>query len=201
MATTTTPTTPQTLLEAINELLRCVRIRPVHSLQAADNDADAAGAKKAIDDVAREVLLRGWEFNTEYGYVLLPDLDGTIPFPSNALKVTKAKYVCDDRALRTRGRKLYDNEKHTFNIGESAKVDMVIGLPFEDFPDPIKAWVVALAGLRWARPKMPSGAVFQYTQEYAKDAEMAALQYEVDELGTQTLKDTSPHFAAWARRR
>jgi hypothetical protein len=200
MVTTTTPTTPQTFLEAINMLLREVRIKPIHSLQAAENDTDAAGAKKALDDVAREVLTRGWQFNTNFGLVLLPDTDGTVPLPNNALKVTKVKYTSDDRRLYVRGRKIYDNRNNTFTLNASVTVDCVIGLPFEDFPEPIKAWVVALAASRWCRSKLPSGAVFQYTAEFLNKCEQDALEYEVEELGTETLKDTSPHFGYMGRR-
>lgn len=200
MATTSTPTTPQTLLQAINELLREVRISAVMSLQAAENDKDASGAKKALDDAALEVLARGWEFNTEREYVLDPNEDGTIPLPANCLKCTTAKYLGGTR-LFVRARKLYDNRKHTFIIGQAATVDMIIALPFEDMPDGVKRLVVATAANRWCRSKLPSGGVFTYTAEFVQDALMGALQDEVDELGDETLKDTSPHFAKWGRGR
>ncbi len=201
MVAATTLTTPSTMLEAINTLMRMARLSAVQTMDGVGRSVDASGAKSALDDVSREVLGRGWQFNTEREYVLMPDTDGLIYLPVNAIKATRAKYQYSQRRLYVRGRKLYDNEKHTFAIGEEALVDMVVALPFEDLPEAIKRLVVATAAYRWCIPKLPSGTTFQITQSFLQDCLIRAEQDEVDELSDETLKDTSPHFARMARRR
>jgi phage gp36-like protein len=172
------------------------------SLDAASQNRDASGALKALDDAAREIQGRGWEFNTERGYTLSPDVGtGVVQLPTNCIRTLGAyKTSSGGQRLFVRQRKFYDNKAHTFNIGAPVYTDMVVALPYEDLPENIKTYVVAMAAYRWCRPKLPSGAVFQYTEQYLADAESRALQAEWDDLGQPTLKETSPHFARFARR-
>jgi hypothetical protein len=198
MATTSTPTTPKTLLEAVNSLLLAIRISSVMSLNAADLNVDAAGAKEALDNAAREIQLRGYEYNTDKGYNIDPaPTTGEIILPSNTLKVRSIR--CNNRRLVKRGLKLYDNKKHTFSIGETVSVDLVVALPFEDLPESFKLYVTALAANRWCIPKLPSQTTFQYTQTFVQAAQMAA-EEEDAEMADETVLDTSPHFAAMRRR-
>ncbi|MGV1835230.1 hypothetical protein ACQZ6C_10750 [Rhizobium rhizogenes] len=197
MATTTTPTTPRTLLDAINSLLSAVRISPVMSVLASDTNGDVSSAKTALDDAARETLLRGYEFNTEYAYRIDPAADGTVTLPNNTLKLRAVR--CNSRRLVKRGLRLYDNVKHTFTIGETVEADVVLALAFEDMPESFKLYVTALAARRWCLPKLPSSATFQYTQEFLQAA-LSAAEEEDSEGADNTLPDTSPHFAAMRRR-
>jgi hypothetical protein len=59
MAIDTTPTTPTTLLDAVNILLEAARVSGVDSLDQINLNEDAATAKTALDDVTREVLRYG----------------------------------------------------------------------------------------------------------------------------------------------
>lgn len=201
MQTTSTMTTPQSLLEAVNELLRLARVGRIQSLSGTETSVDASGAKTALDSVVREVLLRGWEFNTERGTTLLPDNQGIINLPLNALRVYRAKYQSSDQRLFVRKRQLYDNKKHTFIIGEPAIVDMLVVLSFEELPEEIKLLVTATAAFRWCPTKLPSGTTFTITDKFLNDCELRAMQAEVDDLAEEDLKQTSPHFAFMARRR
>jgi len=198
MPSTSTPTTPQTLLEAVNALLQAIRVSGVMSLAATDTNQDASDAKQALDNAAREIQLKGWEFNTEYDYVIDPTETGEINLPNNCLKVRIGRNEAGNRLVR-RGNRLYDNLKHTYSIGQSVTVEMVIALPFEDLTEPFKRWVTGLAARRFCIPKLPSGATFEYTREYLEEAETAAK--EEDLAGSDvTLKETSPHFAQMGRR-
>lgn len=200
MSSTSTPTTPADLLEAVNELLQAIRVSGVMSLTASDTNQDAADAKKALDNASREVQLRGWEFNTEYDYVVDPAPDGTVTLPVNCLKFRRAR---TESGVRLVGRgqpiRLYDNTKHTYTIGTSVTVEMVIALPFEDLGASFRKYVTALAARRFCIPKLPSGATFAYTDEFLQAAEAEALQADT-QAEDGDLKQTSPHFAAMGRR-
>ena len=197
MAIPTTITTPRTLLEAVNALLGAIRVSGVMSLNAADLNEDAASAKQALDATAREVQLRGWEFNTEVGIVLDPSPTGEVVLPQNALKARNIR--CSQKRLTKRGLKLYDAEKHTFKIGVSVKLDIVVALEFDDMPESIKLYVTALAARRWCIPRMPTGSTFQYTEEVL-NAAYAAAEEEDHETSDADLATTSPHFAKMRRR-
>lgn len=197
MASTTTPTTPRSLLEAVNALLRAVRLSAVMSLAAADLNADAAGAKAALDDAVRETLLRGYEFNTDYGLKIDPTPAGEIVLPLNTLKV-RAIRPSTERLVR-RGGRLYDNRRRTYAIGKTVELDLVVALEFDELPESFKLYVTALAARRWCIPKLPAQATFQYTEEMLR-ASLALAEQEDAEGADSTLPDTSPHFAAMRRR-
>lgn len=202
MSSSSTPTTPKTLLDAVNALLLSARISNVMSLNAGDLNEDASGAKATLDDVCREVQQRGYEFNTEWGYSIDPSPDdGSITLPSNTLKVREVRCSQGTRRLVQRGLQLYDNRKgyHTFAIGETVEADLVVALPYEDLPEAFKLLVTATAARRWALPKLPSQATFTYTAEMLEAARSLA-EEDDSETADATLLDTSPHFAYQRRR-
>lgn len=201
MATTSTPTTPQTLLEAVNELLQAIRISGVMSLNAADLKQDAADAKQALDNASREVQALGWDFNSEDDYTLDPDpTTGDVTIPGNAVKVKKSRCIWStSKKLVQRGSRLYDKTNHTYNVGESVKVDIVLCLPFEELNADFRLYVTAMAAQKFCKPKLPSGATFRYTDEFLSAARSAAETSDV-ESRSGDLAETSPHFARMRRR-
>lgn len=198
MATTTTPTTPKTLLDAVNELLTAIRMAPVMSLSASDLNEAASSARVALDAAAVEVQAQGWEFNTERTATIDPEVTGEIVLPSNTLKVRSARCSYGTRLVQ-RGDKLYDPVKRTFSIGEPVQVDIVLALAFEDLSQSFRQWITALAARRFCVPQMPSGATFQYTEDYLVGAQAAA-ELEDATVRDDDLKATSPHFSKMGRR-
>lgn len=119
-----------TKLEVINHVLNTVGEDPVSS--PTSNHPSAAAARVTIDRLSKELQIRGWWFNKEYALTLLPNGDGHIILPSNTLKAI----ITDPQATFVwRGSKLYDPVNHTFNIGESVTIDIVVQLELEDMPE------------------------------------------------------------------
>lgn len=198
MATTTTPTVPKTLLEAVNELLRAIRKASVMSLSASDRNEAASGAKQALDAASVEVQTLGWEFNTVLAAVIDPTPSGEIELPSNCLKVRTARTSSGERLVQ-RGQRLYSRKNRTYNIGEAVTVDMVEALEFSELSSSFRLWVTALAAIRFCQPQLPSGATFQYTQDFL-EAARAAAELEDATVEDTPLSGTSPHFRDMARR-
>ncbi|WP_269929945.1 hypothetical protein [Aminobacter sp. HY435] len=194
----TTPTTPSTLLDAVNTLLNAIRVASVTSLATVDLNEDAAAAKKAIDDVSREVQMEGWEFNTEREVTLDPEPTGEVSLPSNTLQVTSYRYSSKNRLVPREGR-LYDPKKRTYNIGEAVKVNLVLALEFAELTPAGRFYVTAMAARRFCLPRLPVGSSFKYTEELVLGAR-SLLEQEDTALGDTDLKQTSPHFARMGRR-
>lgn len=194
----TTPTTPTTLLDAVNILLNAIRVAAVTSLTTVDLNEDAAAAKKAIDDVSREVQMEGWEFNTEREATLDPTPTGEVVLPGNTLRATSFRYSSKNRLVR-RGDRLYDPKKRTFNIGEAVKVNLVLALEFTDLSPIARFYVTAMAARRFCLPRLPVGSNFKYTEEMVVGAR-ALLEQEDTDIGDTDLNQTSPHFARMGRR-
>lgn len=119
-----------TKLEVINHVLNTVGEDPVSS--PTSNHPSAAAARVTIDRLSKELQIRGWWYNKEYDLTLLPDGDGNIILPSNTLRA-----IITDPTSRLiwRGSKLYDPVNHTFNIGTSVVIDVVVQLDMEDMPE------------------------------------------------------------------
>lgn len=193
-----TVTTPTTLLEAVNLLLLAIRVEKVMSLASAESKQDAADALLAINAASRAIQLKGWEFNTEYDFVIDPTPEGEIVLPENCVYVRKARCKEGNRLVE-RNRKLYDNRKHTFNIGEAVTTELVLCLPFEELSEAWRNYVMAQAGLTFCTSKLPSGAVFQWTSSYLDDARQQAID-EDTAVHDNDLEGSSPHFARMRRR-
>lgn len=198
MALDTTPTTPTTLLEAVNILLGAARVSEVDSLAQVNLNEDAAAAKSAIDDVTREVLRTGWEQNTTRGFVLDPDVDGSITLPLDTASAKISRGYSGNR-LVPRGGKLYDPKLRTYTIGKSVTVDLIQYLPFGDLTDAMKSYIAALAARRFAIPRLPSPSSFKYTDEMVEGF-LTALEQEDTDHDDQDISEVSPHFAKFRRR-
>tara|TARA_R100000808_G_scaffold20176_1_gene43693 strand:+ start:455 stop:1084 length:630 start_codon:yes stop_codon:yes gene_type:complete len=119
-------------LEAVNVMLSVIGEAPVNSLRSGLADAEAA--EKILDRVNKEVQTEGWHFNTRRKYTLTPTTDKVIVLPKNTLKV-----VCVDTSrdypLTQRGLRLYNFEKHTYEIKDDYDeviVDLVEELNFNN---------------------------------------------------------------------
>lgn len=195
---TTTPTVPKTLLQAVNELLLAIRASSVMSLLNEDLNEDASAAKQALDTASVETQSEAWEFNRIKEFIIDPTPGGEIELPSNTLKVTTARWASGNRLVE-RGGRLYDPVEQTFAIGDSVTVDITLALVFEELPMAARMYVTALAARRFCLPRLPTSAAFNYTAEYLKKARALLEQADADthdgDLGT-----TSPHFSKMRRR-
>lgn len=198
MAIDTTPTTPTTLLDAVNILLEAARVSGVDSLDQINRNEDAATAKTALDDVTREVLRTGWEQNTTRGFVIDPDVDGSITLPLDTASVKISRGYTGNR-LVPRGGKLYDPKLRTYTVGQSVTVDLIQYLPFEDLTDAMKSYITALAAVRFAIPRLPSPSNFKFTEEMVQGF-LAALLQEDTNHDDRDISEISPHFAKFRRR-
>lgn len=198
MALDTTPTTPTTLLEAVNILLGAARVSEVDSLAQVNLNEDAAAAKSALDDVTREVLRTGWEQNTTRGFIIDPDVDGSITLPLDTASVKISRGYTGNR-LVPRGGKLYDPKLRTYTIGKSVTVDLVQYLEFGDLTDAMKSYITALAARRFAIPRLPSPSNFKFTDEMVQGF-LTALEQEDTNHDDRDISEISPHFAKFKRR-
>ncbi|MCE9933632.1 hypothetical protein [Aeromonas salmonicida] len=130
--------TPTTELEAVNEILSSIGEAPVNSLESGMDDANMA--LQILRSVSRETQSIGWYFNREQGFVLSPDDKGEVPVPENTLRLDSGR-----KDLMLRSGKLYDSKRHTFRLGCQVKVDLVLGLNFNDMPEVARRFITLKA--------------------------------------------------------
>lgn len=135
---------PTSKLEAVNTMLSAIGESPVNSL--ASGLVDAELAESILDSTSRNVQSMGWHWNTEYNYKLSPLMDGTVLLPKNTLRCDQSpNYGNNQFDLVMRGNKIYDRKNHTFTIGESVELDIVIALDFEEMPEAARHYVTIRA--------------------------------------------------------
>lgn len=134
-----------TELEAVNTMLMSIGESPVNTL---DNPGvvDAVLAKSTLDEVNREVQSRGWHFNTERNYKLVPEAFSpfNIYVPNGTLYLDAVDPNID---VVTRGNpaRLYDKRNHTYEWASPVFVDMVVLLEFENLPQTARSYITIRA--------------------------------------------------------
>lgn len=104
-----------------------------------DPNLTAATALETLYDVSHTVQSKGYWFNEEGGWNLVPDSNGEIQVPNNAIDIT-AWGSNSRKTLAIRGRKVYNTETHMFDLSGIVNSDgkvcfrFIMLLPFEDLP-------------------------------------------------------------------
>ena len=106
------------LLDAMNTCLSGVGLSPVSDED--DSDLDAAQAKYTVERISKEIQQRGWFFNKEYNWNLVPDSNtGYVVAPSNAMSIVTDAYS-RNLPIVLRNGKLYDTINHTYDVSSLA---------------------------------------------------------------------------------
>lgn len=157
--------TPTTELEAVNECLANIGQSPVSTISG-DIGVDAEQALALVRSVTRELLSKGWYWNTDKEYKLSPNVDGDIILSDNVLWIDTSGRDADKQYV-LRGRMLYDRVNHTYNFTDDVYVDRVMGLSFDEIPESGRRYIA----LRSAR-------IFQERIEGTSDQSDISLETE-----------------------
>jgi hypothetical protein len=165
MAITPLTFTPQTQLDAVNQMLLSIGQSPVNTLTVTGLK-DVSFARLVLHNTSREVQSKGWHFNTDSEYPLTADVAGKVELPVNALAVDP----CDrtkDYVERYEGayRRFWDKDNHTFVISETVKVNIIWFYEFEQIPQTARAYIAHKAGRVFQASAVGSQILYQYTKE------------------------------------
>ncbi len=155
--------TPTTELEAVNTMLATIGEAPINSLTVSGL-ADAATAKSILNEVSRAVQNKRLSFNSEEEYPLVPDKNGYIVIPDNALFVDTSASCADVDAV-WRGGKLYDRYNHTFVFTKTLKVDITFFLAFEDMPEYARHYIAIRAARIFQARVLGAESIQKFTEE------------------------------------
>jgi hypothetical protein len=153
--------TPQTELDAVNQMLGSIGFAPVNSLDV-QGIKDVGIARLTLHNTSREVQSRGWWFNTDKCYPIAPNGTGEILRPANALSFDPT-----DKTLNyvERDGKFYDKDNRTSVIGESVECNLVWFFEFETLPQEARAYIAHKAGRVFQAQSPGSTVMYQFTKE------------------------------------
>lgn len=189
--------TPTTKLEAVNIMLSTIGESPVNSLSSGLVDAELA--ETILDATSRAVQAEGWHFNKEYKVRYTADLSGNILLPTNVLRADQSAQIDSinrgqDYDLIQRGTKMYDRKNHTYNIGKSVELDIVVQLDFAELPEVAKRYITLKSSRVFQDRVVGSGTLHGFNQEDEATAYFELKEFEGD-VGDYTIFD-SPDVAA-----
>lgn len=141
-------TVPMTELQAVNEILMSIREAPITSISdAAEQSGDATLALDRLRNTTRDVLARGWTFNTDLEYPLIPQPStGEIFLPAGTVSADFCDQTYTHRGrFVIRGNRVYDRRDNTFNIGQTLRADIAVLLPFDDLPSPFRDLIAKIS--------------------------------------------------------
>ena len=120
-------------LDVVNEMLSTLGEAPLNELD--DEHPLVPAARRIIRIASYRIQAEAWWFNQEH-VTLGNDPDtGEVLAPADAIRVDPK-----DRNwhLVQRGRRLYDPENATYNIGEPVPSVLVRNIPFDDLPPTVQ---------------------------------------------------------------
>ena len=147
MTSVITSIVPATELEAVNTMLSTIGESPVSSLD--DTGVDVTIAKNILREVTRQVEMRGWHFNKDIQKELTASEAGEFTLPNSTLWAEVSNISGQNSYLHytVRDNKLYDPKNQTteFTNISTIKMDIVVGLDYDDLPGPAREYILLCA--------------------------------------------------------
>jgi hypothetical protein len=123
-----------TELEAVNTMLSAVGSSPVSDLN--NPGAEVAIAKNILTETRREILSRGWAFNSDRKMEVAVPSSGEYIVAENIMRIDGSDGYNGNLDLVQRAGKLYDRKNHTFTLTETTlTVDVIYSLNWTDCPE------------------------------------------------------------------
>jgi len=175
-----TVTTPTSELEAVNILLQAIGESPISDLSDG-SVVDAVLAKQILSEVSRAVQVRGYHFNTELKFPLVPSVyEKEVAVPTNCLRVVTV-YPTDGIDAVHRGSRLYNRTTHSYQFESTVYVDMVVLLPFDELPESARYYITVRAARVFQARTVGSEVLYKFT---AQDESMAKAAFTKAEGAT-----------------
>lgn len=151
-----------TELSAVNTMLEVIGETPIDSLTDL-LPVDAATARNILEETSRDVQSKGWNFNREFGYPLVPDSrTGEITIPETFVHIE-----LEGRDAVIRGARLYDRKNHSYKFDpkQRCKADIIIILPFEELPEQARHYITIRAARIFQSRAIGSDTLHGFAQE------------------------------------
>ena len=165
------PSVPLTKLDAVNLMLASIGQAPVNTLNVTGL-RDVSIAELALDNTTREVLSRGWSFNSDEGYELTPNEQGQLLVPNGALEVDVTDQTVEAVVRSNAGTlMLWDKENHSFTtFTVPVKCNIVWGFEFADLPQSARGYIATRAARIFQSQVIGSEVLFKFTEQHEFEA-------------------------------
>ncbi len=168
---------PETELGALNSMLLSIGRSPVNTTSVPGVNA-VSNAMTILYQVVREVQGRRWWFNWDTKYPIVPDVNGNIIIPNDAIQFAPSRqwrnYV-ERYNPAVSAMCLWDMDDQTFNLttylqNGSLLCDIQWCFAFEQVPQVARVYMARRAGRIFQTSAVGSQLIYQFTKEMELDA-------------------------------
>lgn len=159
-------------LSMINDSLLAIGEAPFMEGTVVDTipiGTDGETAKRLIRSTMIEVQSRGWYFNTDYDYVLTPDINGFITLPPNVLRTDFGNTSNANRFL-TKNNGIYDVANQTFIIEGDIMCDIVWLVDYTNLPPEAYEYISLRSARKFQQKVIGALETDQFTMRDEQDA-------------------------------
>ena len=190
-----------TKLEAVNIMLNTIGESSTTTLSGT-LPFEVAVAETTLDEVAKEMQMDSYVFNTEYGVVLLPVTNAStgltkIPVTTNYLRIENT-YDYEEYTIRQGF--LYSMREKTDLISSQVTVDVIYALDFIDLPEAAKRYCNIRAARVYADRLVGSKDIRAFSQMDEFEAKSKLMNYEAGVDNVNMLRDNRDTFSVINRR-
>lgn len=183
-----------TELEAINTLLSVIGEAPIDSLSdiTVNEITDSALARKALNEVSRDVQSEGWTWNTDRSVQLNRDSANEFKLAGSTLKVVFANSGSMPYVMR--GLRVYDRNRQSYDMSDVESLtasQVVTQLDWEDMPHSAQQYITIRAARIYSDRFLNSDAIYVYTSNDEQYARSMLIRSEEREGGDNMLYGNS----------
>ena len=176
-----------TELDAVNMMLEAIGELPVASLIGPAVD-DVGIAVNSLKQSLRLILSKGKSFNTDYGFVLSPDVGGFISVPIDAISIDADS---DERECVMRGSKLWDSVNNTYVWTLPLSCTIIRYMAFEDLPPTVREFVALSACRVFLQKRLPNPTLDAMLAQQQQEALIVLGEDELSQGDWSMLTDMS----------
>lgn len=189
--------TKTTKLQAVNTMLSTVGEPPVNSLSA--QRADSLIAQNLLDEITREVLSYGWQFNTDENVLMTPEESTGFIYISDSIVRVDMDPAYTNYDVVMRGNRLYNRKTNSYQFTEQIRVIQVSLMDFDDMPEAAKRYVAIRAARVFQDRMVGAQSLHAFTQQDEIMALAKMTEYE-NETGDYTIFDNIDVARTFIRR-
>jgi hypothetical protein len=179
--------TKTTKLQAINTMLSVVGEPPINSLTA--QRSDSLIAQTILDEVTREVLSYGWQFNTDDGIEMSPETATGFIYVSDSIARIDMDPAYSNYDVVMRGNRLYNRKTNSYQFSETIKVIRVNLMDFDEMPEVAKRYITVRSSRIFQDRMVGSQTLHGFTAQDEVGALARLSEYE-NEVGDYTIFDS-----------
>lgn len=196
--------TPQTTLDAVNQMLFSLGQSPVETITGT-GIKDVAIATMILQNTTRAVLLDGWTFNTDYEFAITPNINDRILVPADCLSIDTSYAADGDWVQRYdtthTAMSMYDLINQTFDRTTTLYCDIVRFYDFEQIPQAARNYIAIRAARIFQAGAVASDVLFRFEQVDEMDA-LTSLRRAENRVGDRNiLQGPDSTNQIWQRRR